>query len=69
MINILNFIDKYVFTYENALAFIILALSLFFMKADADLSHLKNQAIAHGFAKYDEVKGNWRWVTEEDMLK
>jgi len=37
------------------------------MKTDSDLQKLKSQAIYHGYAKYDEYKGNWRWITEEDL--
>lgn len=61
--------DKYVLTYETFITCLIMLLSLLFMKSDADVQRLKTQAIAHGFAKYDETKGNWRWITEEDMLR
>jgi hypothetical protein len=37
------------------------------MKTDTDLQKLKSQAIYYGYAKYDEFKGNWRWITEEDL--
>lgn len=46
----------------------ILLLTLGLMKTTAEIDKLKSQAINHGFAKYDETKGNWRWVNEEDML-
>jgi hypothetical protein len=64
-----SFLGKYVFTYENSLSLIILFLFLCLTKTVSDVDKLKAQAISHGFAKYDEIKGNWRWVTEEDMHK
>jgi len=64
-----SFLFKYVFTYENTLAMIILFMFLCLAKSLGDIDGLKAQAISHGFAKYDEVKGNWRWVTEEDMQR
>lgn len=69
MLNIINFFEKYIFTYDNFIAMIVMFLSLCLMKTSADVDKLKTQAISHGFAKYDEIKGNWRWITEEDMLK
>jgi hypothetical protein len=69
MIYIISFLEKYVLSFETFMAIMICILSLLFMKTDADLQKLKSQAIGHGFAKYDETKGNWRWITEEDMLR
>jgi hypothetical protein len=69
MLNIINFVEKYILTFENFVAVFICALMLFYMKTDTDLQKLKNQAIYHGYAKYDEYKGNWRWITEEDLHK
>lgn len=69
MLNIINFIEKYIFSYENLLAIVVMFLTLLLMKSTADVEKLKSQAINHGFAKYDEFKGNWRWITEEDMLR
>lgn len=69
MIQLYAFLGKYIFTVENAMAVVVFALAMLFMKSDADLTKLKNQAIAHGFAKYDEYQGHWRWITEEDMCK
>jgi len=64
-----SFLFKYVFTYENTLAMIILFMFLCLAKSLGDIDRLEAQAISHGFAKYDEVKGNWRWVTEENMQR
>jgi hypothetical protein len=49
------------------MALFIFILTMCFIKSDADLQKLKNQAIYHGYAKYDEFRGNWRWITEEDL--
>lgn len=69
MIYIYNFLDKYILNFETFMMIMVCIISLLFMKTDADLQKLKSQAIVHGFAKYDEIRGNWRWITEEDMLR
>jgi len=69
MLKICQFFEKYVLHYETIVCMVVLVLTMLFLKADADLQRLKYQAIAHGFAKYDETQGNWRWISEEDMLK
>lgn len=69
MIKVIAVLDKYVFTFENFISIIVMGMAFFIVKLDADINMLKRQAISHGFAKYDETKGNWRWVNEEDMHK
>jgi hypothetical protein len=68
MIKFYSFLDKHILTYEAFMTMFILLLTLGLMKTTAEIDKLKSQAINHGFAKYDETKGNWRWVNEEDML-
>ena len=67
MLNIINFVERYILTFENFVALCIYILMLVYMKTDTDLQKLKSQAIYYGYAKYDEFKGNWRWITEEDL--
>ena len=67
MLNIITFFEKYILTIENFVALFVFALMLLYMKTNTDLQKLKNQAIYYGYAKYDELKGDWRWITEEDL--